>query len=173
MVTSLLNQTPTNLSTLQSTKYTFSFPTMPFLRYFMQTVSLPSISTNEVQVANPFADTFRHGDKLVFEPLTISTLVDEDLEVVRETKDWLFALTKPNDFYQYNRFVSPEKHLYHDAILTINTNSNIPNLRIKFTNCHPTSLGSVFFNVSDSADVTPVVDVTFRYDTFDFERINT
>ena len=172
MVTSLLNQTPTNLSTLQTTKYTFSFPTMPFLRYFMQTVSLPSISTNEVQVSNPFADTFRHGDKLVFEPLTISTLVDEDLRVVDETKQWLYALTKPHNFQEYKRFISPEKHLYHDAILTLNTNSNIPNIRIKFFNCHPTSLGSIFFNVSDSADVTPVVDVTFRYDTFQFERMD-
>ena len=61
--------------------------------------------------------------------------------------------------------------IYHDAILTINTNANIPNVRVKFHNCHPISLGSVRFSVSETADTIITSDVTFRYDYFDFERI--
>ena len=63
-IETLLSQTPDNTSILQSTKFTFIIPDMPFLKYFCQTVNLPSVSTNEVMVPTPFSNTYRHGDKL-------------------------------------------------------------------------------------------------------------
>jgi hypothetical protein len=165
---SVLNSIPDNTSFLQTTRFTFVIPQLPFLKYFCQTVLLPGVSTTEALVPTPFSDTYRHGDKLVYDPLSITTLVDEDLRVFEETYQWLSFLTNPIKFGEFKQKFTEK---YYDGVLTVNTNSNIPNMRIKFRNCHPVTLGSVQFATTDTADITPVFDVTFRYDIYQIERL--
>ena len=172
MATSSLLQTiPENTSILQPTKYTFVFPNLPFARYFCQTVSIPGVSTTEITVSTPFANTYRHGEKLNYEIFSINAIVDEDLRVWEETYNWLRALTKPTSFEEYARKYNFAAELYHDAVLTINTNANLPNIRVKFKNCHPTSLGAIQFNTAENAETIPTADINFRYDYFEFERL--
>lgn len=168
MSTSVLTQIPENTNFLQTTKFTFTFPQLPFLRYFGQNASLPGVATSEVMVPTPFSDTYRHGDKLVYDPLSLTFLVDEDLRVWEETYQWIASLTKPSKF---GEFVKKFPDKYYDGLLTINTNANIPNVRIKFYNCHPTSLGAVQFATNDTPDLTPVCDLSIRYDRFEIERL--
>jgi hypothetical protein len=168
MAISVLTQIPENTNFLQTTKFTFTFPQLPFLRYFGQTVSLPGVSTSEVMVPTPFSDTYRHGDKLNYDPLSLTFLVDEDIRVWEETYQWIASLTKPAKF---GEFVKKFPDKYYDGILTVNTNANVPNLRIKFYNCHPTSLGTIQFATTDTPDLTPVCDLTVRYDRFEIERL--
>jgi len=165
--------TPQNTSILQSTKFTFVIPDMPFLKYFCQTVNLPSVSTTEVIVPTPFSNTYRHGDKLVFDAFTITAIMDEDLRVWEETYKWLKSLTRPQSYNEYARKTirDVQTPLYFDGYLTVNTNANNPNIRIKFHNCHPTSIGLVSFDTKVDADVIPTADFTFRYDLFEIERL--
>lgn len=167
---SVINTLPDNTNILQSTKYTLLFPTLPFLRYFSQTATIPSVSTSGIPVPTPFTDTFRHGTTMSFEDFTINAIVDEDLRVWEETFNWLKALTRPKDFTQYIRYNDSIASVYHDAVLTVNTNSNNPNMRFKFFNCHPTSMGAIAFNTADTADTIPTIDITFRYDYYELER---
>lgn len=169
--TSVLTTIPDNKSFLQSTKYSFEPTTLPFLRYFVQSVNLPSVSTTAPIQHSLFADIKRHGDKLRFDQLVITALIDEDMRVWEETFDWLCALTKPDRFEQYIRFFDRKADPYHDAILTVNTNSNIPNIRFKFTNCHPVQLGAVHFAETVNANVILVADIVFEYDQYYIQRI--
>jgi hypothetical protein len=162
---------PENTSILQLTKFTVVFPTLSFLKYFSQTMNLPGVSTTAVEVPSPFSSTFRHGDKLVYETFSVNAIIDEEMRVWEETYSWLRALTKPTKFSEYKRFYNATGELYHDAILTVNTNANLPNIRFKFKNIHPVSLGGVAFNTSDNAQSIPTADVTFRYDFFEIERL--
>ena len=170
----LISNVPDNTSILQSTKFTFIIPDKPFLKYFCQTVQLPSINTTEVSVPNPFTTTYRHGDKLVFEPLTITALMDEDLRVWEETYKWIKSLTRPSSYDEYARksVRDVKTPLYFDGYLTINTNANRPNIRLKFHNCHPTSIGMINFETKVDADVIPTADFTFRYDLYEIERLH-
>lgn len=168
---SALTQIPENTSFLQPTKFTFTFPQLPFLRYFCQTATIPGVSTSEIPVPTPFVTTYRHGEKLTYDSFTINALVDEDLRVWQETYDWLVALTKPKQFDQYNRFKTSEGSLYHDSFLTLNTNANLPNMRFKFKDCHPVSIGSLAFSSADNADTTMMLDITFRYDYYEIDRM--
>lgn len=167
----VLSRVPKNTSFLQATKFTFSFVTMPFLTYFCQTVQIPGVSTTAPTVPSPFANMYRHGDKLVYDQLSITAIIDEDLQSWKETYDWLVALTKPETYDQYKRFFNPNKRLYHDAVMTINTNANIPNIRVKFYECHPTSISAVQFNTSDNADTILTADIIFRYDYYTIDRL--
>ena len=169
MTTNTVGRIPDNTSFLQTTKYTFIIPELPFARYFCQSVNLPGASTAEVPIETPLSVTYRHGDKLVYEPLIMSVLIDEDMRVWEETFKWLVSLTAPNQFPEYVRN-QKNKLPYYDGVLTLNTNANLPNMRMKYFNCHPVSIGGVNFNSADSADTTPVFDVTFRYDGFEIER---
>ena len=172
-IESFASNTPENTSILQSTKFTFLIPDKPFLKYFCQTVSVPSISLSEIAVPTPFSTTYRHGDKMNFEPLIITALMDEDLRVWEETYNWMKSLGRPQSFDQYPRKTvrDTKTPLYFDGYLTINTNANSPNIRVKFHNCHPTSIGMINFDTKVDADVIPTADFTFRYDLFEIERL--
>lgn len=169
-----INITPDNTSILQPTKFTFIIPDLPFAKYFCQTAVVPGVSTSPVAVETPFSSTYYHGDKLVYDTFSINAIIDEELRVWEETYNWLVSLTKPEKWSQYAKFEGSSKaprELYYDGILTINTNSNNPNLRIKFFNCHPVSLGSIQFSTAENADTIPTADITFRYDRFEIDRL--
>jgi hypothetical protein len=168
MANELLAQIPENTSLLQTTKFTFVIPQLPFLKYFCQTVQLPGLSTTEVLQSSMFNDTYRQGQKINFDPITITTLIDEDIRVWEETYQWMVYLANPVRFGQFKEKFSSR---FYDGMLTLNTNANNPNLRIKFKNCFPTSLGTIPFATTDNADVVPVLDISFRYDYFEIDRL--
>lgn len=168
---SFLTTIPQNTSFLQSTKYTFVIPNLPFARYFCQSINLPGVTSSEIEVATPYSSTYRHPTKMAFEPFTISFLIDEDIKVWEETYKWIVSLTRPESNKQYVKYRDKDASPYHDGVLTVNTNSNIPNIRVKFKNVFPVSLGGIQFGTTVSADSTLTADVTFRYDTFEFQRL--
>lgn len=168
---STVSKIPENSSILQVTKYTFIIPELPFARYFCQTVTLPGIATTAVEIPTPFSSTFRHGDNLSFEAFSINAIIDEDLRVWEETYKWIVSMTNPTSFASYKKRNNIQFQLYYDGFLTINTNANNPNIRIKFKNVHPTSLGSIQFNTAENAETIPTADIAFRYDYFDIERL--
>jgi hypothetical protein len=168
---SFLTQIPQNTSFLQSTKYTFIIPNLPFARYFCQSVNLPGVSASEIEVATPFSSTYRHPTKISYEQFSISFLIDEDIRVWEETYKWLVSITRPESNKQYIKYRDKDASPYQDGVLTLNTNSNLPNLRIKFRNVFPVALGGIQFSSINSADSTPTADLTFRYDLFEFERL--
>ena len=170
----ILTHTPENTSILQQTKFTFFIPDKPFLKYFCQTVSIPAVTTAEIAVPNQHSPIYVHGEKLIYEPMTITAIMDEDLRVWEETYKWLSSLTRPQSAQQYPRQTKRDVRvpLYFDGILTINTNSNNPNLRFKFINCHPISIGMINFDTKVDADSIPTADFTFRYDYYEVERLH-
>lgn len=170
MTTQSFATIPQNSNFLQSTKYSFLIPNLPFARYFCQSINLPGVTSNEVEIPTPFSNTFRHPTKMSFESFSISFLIDEDLRVWEETYKWIVSLTRPESYSQYVKSNDRQASPYQDGILTINTNANLPNLRIKFKNVFPVSLGGIQFGTMNSADTTPTADLTFRYDLFEFER---
>lgn len=169
--TSVLTKIPENTSFLQGNRFSFIFPTLPFLRYFCQSVMIPGVSTSPVPVSSPFVNTYRHGDKLVYEELTVSAIVDEDLRTWEETYNWIQSLTKPDKFSQYIRYRDKKAAPYHDGELTINTNSNVPNIRFKFLDCHPISLSGINFSVQETAQTVMTINITFRYDQYYIDRL--
>jgi hypothetical protein len=171
-VETALHQTPENTSLLQTTKFSFIFPDLPFLLYFCQSVKIPAVRAKEIPVETPHLTTYRHAERLTFETLTVTALIDEDLRVYEETFNWLVALTRPSSHTQYPRFKDKKAPLYFDGYITINTNANIPNLRFKFKDCHPIAIGNVSFDSTDNAGTIMTADFEFRYDDFTIERID-
>lgn len=162
---------PDNISLLQQNKYMFTIPNLRFAKYFGQSIQLPGVNSQEVERHTPFHTQFHAGDKLNYEPLVLSTQIDEDLNVWEETYKWLLAETFPHKFTQYRNQVLVKNDIYNDGVLEFNKNSNLSNIRIHFRNCHITSLGPVSMSYVASDITNPICDITIRYDTFEVERL--
>lgn len=170
---------PSNQSLAQTTKFKLSFERLPEVTFFCQSINLPGLSTSEVAQNTPFVDLYSPGDKLVYEPLQLSFLVDEDYRSWFSVHDWIRGLTFPENFAEYDNLKNysrfPAKEIkgtpqFSDAVLTVYTNQNNPNLRITFKDCFPTSVSGLTFSTQNSADNIFAADATFRFSYFTIER---
>jgi hypothetical protein len=131
----------------------------PNVSYFCQNFTMPSVTVQETLVARPQNDVYYPGDKIQYEPLTVTMLVAENMENYMEVINWLNRSVKSIN--------SEDK--YDDVAVYILSSKNNANAKVVFHNAFPTNIGSISFNVQD-ADITYAqVDVTFRYDYFSFE----
>jgi hypothetical protein len=179
---SAITRNPTNKDILQSTKFKLNFARIPATTYFCQSASLPGLSLTEVPRNTPFIDLYVPGEKLLYDTLNITFLVDEDLVGWQEIHDWIRAMTFPYDFEEYvnlknlssvaqSRSINRLPPQYSDASMTIYTNKNNPNIRVQFKDLFPISLGGLVFNSSDSAENIITSDVTFRFSYYNIERL--
>jgi hypothetical protein len=60
---------------------------------------------------------------------------------------------------------------YSDAALTLYTNKNNPNVRVKFKDCFPVALGSIEYDVEKSAETPVTCSASFRYSLYEFEKL--
>jgi hypothetical protein len=182
-----LTRNPANINQLQSTKFRLVFNRLPGMTYFCQQANLPGISLTEIMRPTPFVDLYSPGEKLLYETLNITFVVDEDLYAWTEIHDWMRGLTFPTKFEEYielqrkngydrvGRQLVGEKDLsfgqFTDATLTLHTNKNNPNFRVKFVDIFPVALSTLVFNTGDSAENIITADAAFRYSYFNYERI--
>jgi hypothetical protein len=88
--------------------------------------------------------------------LTIRVAVDENLESYNEIFNWLTYNTQNNSIKTY------------DITLCFLTNHNNIGRKVRFANAFPTNLGGIEFNVQQTDVEYAAVDVSFRYDWFEF-----
>ena len=186
-------------STLQPTVYDYAtgtqwrlaFNRVPKTTWFCTTANVPGITLGEAMFPTPMLDTFVTGDKLTFETLNITFIVDEELQNYRELWDWMVGIGAPVNHSQWETtlakgdgavrtFGTPdadprtkttfdESNLYSDATLIVYNSKNIPKVNVKFKNMFPTSLSSLEY----SQELTDVeyfkASATFRYLYYEFE----
>lgn len=156
---------PINSNLLQSTKFMLNFARIPDTTFFCQSVALPGLNLSEVIQETPFVTQYRHGDKLQYDPLTVTFLIDEYMNSWKNIHDWLRGMGKIK-FPEYKK-LKTEFGIYSDASLTILSGKNNPVIRFSYFNCFPTSLSAVNFSATDDGGQTITADATFRFDYFD------
>lgn len=173
---------PINKDLLQSTKFQVNFSRLPGVTYFCNSVNLPGISLTEIPFPTPFVDLYIPGEKAIYDTLNITFLVDEDLRAWTEMHDWIRGATFPTEFEEYVRLarlnplanirtIRERPPVYTDATMTIYSNKNNANFRVKFVDVFPTTVGSLSFSTGDSAENIITADATFRFSYFDISRV--
>ena len=151
---------PTNMNQLNVVSFETNFLRMPNINYFCQRVNIPGISLANTIQSTPFANIPIEGDVLEFEDLSLSFIVDEDLQNYLEMYNWLIALGFPERYAQYDNQTSDIKS---DVNIIIHTNKSNPNYSIVFKDVFPVSLGVVNFDTNNT-DLEPIiVDASFKY----------
>jgi hypothetical protein len=179
-----LSRNPAKIDLLQSTKFRLTFDRLPSMTWFCQSVNFPGVSLTEIARQTPFVDLYSPGEKLVYDTLNVSFLVDEDMQAWFQVHDWIRALTFPTNFGEYINLsrVSQSQNIkattkavgtqFSDATVTLYSNKNNPKIRINIVDAFPTSLSSINLSAQDTADNIITADATFRFSYYEYERIS-
>jgi len=151
---------PTNLNQLNVVSFETNFLRMPGVSYFCQRVNVPGITLSNTIQSTPFANIPIEGDILEFEDLTISFIVDEDMQNYLELYNWLQSLGFPERYSQYDNETSSIKS---DMNILLHTNKSNPNYSIAFKDVFPVSLGAISFDTNATILDPIVVDAGFKY----------
>jgi len=170
-------------------QFRFKCSKLPKVEFFCQTANIPGIGLGVADIETSLKSIPFPGDKVNYQDLAISFLVDENLENYKEIHDWIIGLGAPQDHTQFanlratssDRFPGtsssnaitgqatadplPESGMYSDATLTVLNSKNIAVTEIRFHNIFPTSLGALSYNVqaSDVNYLQTNVDFSYMY----------
>ena len=161
-----------NHNLLEASKFLFVMPNAPYLNFFAQTAVLPGVTGNPSMQPTPLTDIWRVGDKLMYDPLTITFLVDEDLRVWEEVYNWLENIHNAMDDAGYAK-AKKTTGVYTDLSMLFLKNSNNDNLSVRFHKAFPVSLSPVAMSSQDDASTTLTADITLYYDIFKIHRTPT
>ena len=157
-----------NKSILNRGNFRLLIDKIPNVEYYVKSVNLPGMTfTEAVQPAGIGVDVYFPGDKVEFEQLEVTFLVDEDLENFKEIYDWMGTIIPFRNPDKYTGYTDPLGQ-FTDITLVITTNKNIPVKYIKFRDCIPTSLQGVGFESGGETD-TITCNARFRFAYYEFE----
>lgn len=151
----------TNYNPAYNTNYRLEFVDSPHLNFFIQNVSLPGIDAIGVETPYRGNQGFFQADRIDYDPLNVSFLIDEEFE------NYLFL------FSWMKRYVEKEspKMYMRDATLHILTGNKTSNLIVNYYGMFPQTIGAIDFD-SSTTDTSPIMcNATFRYQYYTIERI--
>ena len=191
--TSPLNRQPSKLDYSSPTQFRFLINQLPKVQYFTVAANIPGLTLSENQYDTPLKNIPLPGEKLEFEDLNITFIVDENLENYIEMNKWITAIGFPKDRSQFRDFrgvtsntsvatradfskqadvgavqaSTPERPIFSDSVMTILTNKNNPVVECRFSDCFPTSLSGLDYNqnVTDVDYLT--ASVSFKYTLYE------
>lgn len=97
---------PTVFDYASQTQWRLAFNRVPKTTWFCTTANVPGITLGEAQYATPMSDMFIAGDKLTFETLNITFIVDEELQNYRELWEWITGIGSPVKHTQWSDVLS-------------------------------------------------------------------
>ena len=169
---------PESKNFLSPLGYRFVLSRTPNTNYFVQSVSIPTLTLGQFDLEDPFVKLPLPGIKLNFDPLTVTFMVDENMNNYIEIFDWLNGLGFPESFEQYSNLIrstngigSKSTETFSDGSLIILSSSHNPNLKITFQDMFPISLSELSFDATNTDVDYLKASVTFRYRLYTIERI--
>ena len=188
--TSPLSRQPTKLDYSSPTQFRFLINQLPKVEYFTTEANIPGITLGDGVMNTPLKDIPILGDKLTYDDLNISFIVDENLENYIEMHTWLTAIGFPKDRSQFREFRSetsnvktstrgeskdigdvrespPELAMTSDAVMTILTNKNNPVVECRFADVFPTSLSGLTYSQNQTDVDYLTAEVNFKYQIYE------
>ena len=189
-----LSRQPTKLDYASPTQFRFLINQLPKVEYFTTEANIPGITLGEGTYATPLKDIPILGDKLTYEDLTITFIVDENLENYIEMHTWLTGIGFPKDRSQFREFRSetsnvktstrgeskdigdvkastPELSMTSDAVMTILTNKNNPVVECRFADVFPTSLSGLTYSQNNTDVDYLTAEVNFKYTIYEIHTL--
>tara|TARA_X000001036_G_C20502303_1_gene734400 strand:+ start:316 stop:906 length:591 start_codon:yes stop_codon:yes gene_type:complete len=192
--TSPLSRQPTKLDYSSPTQFRFLINQLPKVEYFTTEANIPGITLGDGVMNTPLKDIPILGDKLTYDDLSISFIVDENLENYIEMHNWLTGIGFPKDRSQFSTFRSttsnvatttrgeskdigdvrattPELAMFSDATMTILTNKNNPVVECRFADVFPISLSSLDYSQNQTDVEYLTASVTFKYKIYEIHTL--
>jgi hypothetical protein len=171
-----------NRNFLSPVGFKFTITKAPKVAFFCQQAGLPELSLGIANQPSYLKDINVPGEKLEYGDLTISFLVDENLENYMSIHNWLLGLGFPETPQQFKDLVRDEDAVsrtnndiaepdygqqFSDGSLIILTSHFNPAYQVRFKDLFPYSLSGLDFDatVSDAEYFTAQASFKYTYYT--------
>lgn len=183
---------PDQLDYASPTQFRFGVHQLPKVEFFTVSANLPGISASISIQSTPFKDIPTMGDKLTYENLSISFIVDEYLENYISLHDWLVGIGFPQKRDQFKTFrditsnipagggtaavdrvgsTTADKAMYSDAFIQILSNKNNPIVEVNFQNVFPINLSALDFTQTATDVEYMVATAEFAYQIYEIKTL--
>ena len=190
--TSPISRQPDQLDYASPTQFRFGIHQLPKVEFFTVSANLPGISAGTTTHATPFKDIPTMGEKLEYENLSISFIVDEYLENYISLHNWMVGIGFPENREQFRTFrdvtsntpasgktpptdlvgkAIPDIAMYSDAFLQILSNKNNPILEVSFQNAFPISLSALDFTQTATDVEYMIATAEFAYQIYEIKTL--
>ena len=183
-----IGRQPEVLDYASPTQFRMAINQLPKVEFFITSCNLPGINLGEAVFPTPLKQIPIQGDELTFENLSVSFLVDENLQNYKELHDWLIGIGFPQSRQQFKNFRSqtanrpgatrgnsqdigdvqpatPISPMFSDGTLTILSNKNNPVVEVRFEELSPVALGALAFDqeATDVQYLKATADFNYKY----------
>ena len=183
---------PDQLDYASPTQFRFGVHQLPKVEFFTVSANLPGISASISIQSTPFKDIPTMGDKLTYDNLSISFIVDEYLENYISLHDWLVGIGFPQKRDQFKTFrditsnipagggtaavdrvgsTTADKAMYSDAFIQILSNKNNPIVEVNFQNVFPINLSALDFSQNATDVEYMVATAEFAYQIYEIKTL--
>ena len=187
-----LARQPDQLDYASPTQFRFGVHQLPKVEFFTVGANLPGISAGVATHATPFKDIPIMGEKLEYENLSISFIVDEYLENYISLHNWMTGIGFPEKREQFQIFrdvtsntpasgktppvdlagkAIPDKSLFSDAFIQILSNKNNPIVEVNFENAFPISLSALDYTQNATNVDYIVATAEFAYQIYEIKTL--
>ena len=189
-----INRQPDVIDYAAPSQYRFTILQLPKVQFFTQACNVPGINMGEAVFPTPFKNIPVLPDKVTYENLEITFIVDEKLENYRELHQWLVGIGFPKARTQFSSFRKDESSafptaesvkgdvtksgvpsgvqaMYGDATLTVMTSKNNPVMEVRFSDMYPVALSGLSFNQQETDVTYLTATATFTYKLYEMFTI--
>ena len=170
------NKVPDNLNYLSNISFRLSIEDTPHLTWFCQSVTVPGVSVNTVDVVTPFVNIPYAGGSVSFEELSVTFMVDEHLKNWIEIYDRVIALGLAEGHEKYRLLkaksdLTPRGGTVSTIVLSVLTSGMNPQMEFHFYEAFPLTISSLDFS-SAATDVEYfTATATFRYTNYEIKNL--
>ena len=121
------------------------------------------------------------GDKIQFGEITITFIVDENMENWTELYNWMEGITASTDTEKYRLLVGANKRedqpqdssgdfdqLHSDMTIVVTTAANNPNRYVRIQDAYPSSLGEIAMDTTVAGGLSYVTcTASFQFTSFE------
>ena len=158
----------------------------PKVDFLCQSANIPQISMGTDVQPSYLKDIAVPGDKVLYDDLTVSFLVDEKMENYLSIYKWMTGLGYPENVGQFRQLKKddirtnasasddgdPRYFEFSDATLQILSSNYRPSVLVNFKDAFPVSLSTLEFDVSQRDYNFFTASVTFKYTIFNITDPN-
>jgi hypothetical protein len=153
----------------------------PQIVYFCQKANVPSVSLPVTKQITPFIDVPRPGQRMSFEPFTITFKLQEDFANYLELFNRMVGLGSPDNFDQYKALGGNVKRppqsgvdtFFSDGTLTILDSAKNVNVQVIFQDMFPVYLQEIPFDMAVERPTNIDVSAGFAYQRFTVNVLDT
>lgn len=171
---------PTNRNYLSPIGFKFKLEHAPNVDFFCNSANIPGINLGVAIQPNYLKMIDHPGDMLTFEDLTLSFLVDENLENYMEIWNWMTALGFPENIgefidYQEEYKIGNNTNNFPEqsqASLEILNSNYKPQTKVKFKGVFPFSLTTLQFDSRERDYNYFTANVVFKYTMYNIVGVD-